>query len=285
MGVNIKIPYLESIGETPMGAYQKIYFIARTITNYLIAQKGNFVVADPVSFMLKHGDNFLKIGETFLDIAKTRKDSNSAYSLFRVQADYLATLLLIFEGKSEDEIKFRYLLYLKDGISQRIKSLRDIPPFNGSISKEDYDRLVKQMSNALKNAEETFDFCTREIDKLPYKNINPVLFDKIVQNSQWKYKEFNDTLTKCEQFKWKDLYYLIDSRPDIASFISLCSHYIHGNVNSLLSDEGEDAFDPIINFNAILIERYIDMLRTLYGKEEINKIIEFCLFGITVRIC
>lgn len=285
MSVNIKIPSFEASGETAISIFSKLLFIAKTVTNYLISYKGNFDVKDAVSFMLKVGDNFLNIAETFFDIAKTRRDSNSAFALFRVQADYLATLLLIFEGNSEDETKFRYLLYLIDGVSQRAESLKDIPQYNGDISKKDYDALVRQMTDAKENAQYVLDFCYNAINSHPYKQVNSKLFDKIVSNKQWKYKEFNDTLTKYEFFQWKDLYFLIDKRPDVASFISLCSHYVHGNVNSLLSDTEDDVFDPIVHFNAILIERYIEMLKTLYGKEEINKIIEFCLYGVTIKIC
>lgn len=285
MGVNIKIPSLEASGESTSSIFIKFFTIARKVTDYLLSDKGSYEVKDAVSFMLKVGDNFLKIAETFFDIAIKRKDSNSAFALFRVQADYLATLLLIFEGKSEDESKFRYLLYLLDGLSQRAESLQDIPEYNGYISKNDYDALVKQMKEAKKNAIEVLEFCRSTLDRHPYKQLNPKLFDKIVTNKQWKYKEFNETLSKYEFYQWKDLYFLIDNRSDIASFISLCSHHIHGNVNSLLSDFSDDVFDPIVNFNAILIERYIEMLKNLYGQENIKKIIEFCLYGITIKVC
>lgn len=284
MGVNIKIPYLEATGETQITLFNKVHFIARTITDYLISQKGDFVVADPVSFLLKLGNNFLNVADTFIDVVRAKKDSNSAYSLFRIQADYLATLLLIFEGKCEDEVKFRYLLYLIDGLSQRVESLEEIPQYNGDIAKEDYDALVLQMTNAKDNAEQTLKFCHLEIGKHPYKTINPVLFDKILNKKQWKYKEFTNS-AKYEFFQWKDLYSLIDKRPDIAAFISLCSHYVHGNVNSLLSGSDDEDFDPIVHFNIVLIDRYIKLLKSLYGEKTIKDIVNYCLFGVTIKVC
>lgn len=285
MGVNIKIPYLEANGESSISAFSKIHSIAKIVTGYLISQKGDFVVDDPVSFMLKLGNNFLNVADTFLNIAKAGKDSNSAYALFRVQADYLATIIFIFDGKSEEETKFRYLLYLIDGISKRNDSLKEIPKYNGEISLEDYEALVKQMTHAKDNAQEMLDFCYKELEKHPYKQSNPTLFTKIVKNKQWRYKEFNDTLKKYDFFNWQELYNYIDSRPDIASFISLCSHYVHGSVNSLLSDVGDDVFDPIVSCDTLLIERYIELLETLYGKDEIHKIIKYCLLGVTIKIC
>lgn len=285
MGVNIKIPALVKSGETPISVFSRIHFVAKTLTDYLRSQQGDYVVNDAVSFMLKLGFNFLNVAETFLDIVKLRKDSNSAYALFRVQADYLATLLLIFENKPEDETKFRYLLYLLDGLSQRAESLKEKPPYNEDISKEDYDALIKQMTSAEKNAKDALDFCLETINKHPYKNINPILFNKIVEKRQWKYKEFNGTLTKLDFFHWKDLYPLIDKRPDIASFISLCSHYVHGNVNSLLSNTEDEDFDPIVSFDAMLIERYITMLKALYGNDKVNEILKFCLTGVIIKVC
>ena len=242
--MNIKLPYMEKSGESQISVFSKTHFIATTVTNYLISEKGGFFVNDAVSFLLKLGSNFLNVAETFFSIAKSKKDTNSAFALFRVQADYLATLLLIFEGKSEDETKFRYLLYLLDGISQRADSLEVIPQYKGDISQEDYNALVVQMTNAKQNAQTILDFCYNAIDKHPYKTLNQTLYDKIVKNKQWKYKEFSAEKTSYEFFKWQDLYPLIDKRPDVASFISLCSHHVHGNVNSLLSDIDDDTFAP-----------------------------------------
>lgn len=281
--MNIKLPYMEKSGESQISVFSKTHFIATTVTNYLISEKGGFFVNDAVSFLLKLGSNFLNVAETFFSIAKSKKDTNSAFALFRVQADYLATLLLIFEGKSEDETKFRYLLYLLDGISQRADSLEVIPQYKGDISQEDYNALVVQMTNAKQNAQTILDFCYNAIDKHPYKTLNQTLYDKIVKNKQWKYKEFSAKKTSYEFFKWQDLYPLIDKRPDVASFISLCSHHVHGNVNSLLSDIDDDTFDPIIHFNTVLIMRYLEMLKKLWGESKIKDIINFCLFGVTIK--
>lgn len=281
--MNLKLPYMEKSGESQISVFSKTHFIATTVTNYLISEKGGFFVNDAVSFLLRLGSNFLNVAETFFSIAKSKKDTNSAFALFRVQADYLATLLLIFEGKSEDETKFRYLLYLLDGISQRADSLEVIPQYNGDISQEDYNALVVQMTNAKQNAQTILDFCYNAIDKHPYKTLNQTLYDKIVKNKQWKYKEFSAEKTSYEFFKWQDLYPLIDKRPDVASFISLCSHHVHGNVNSLLSDIDDDTFDPIIHFNTVLIMRYLEMLKKLWGESKIKDIINFCLFGVTIE--
>ena len=281
--MNIKLPYMEKSGESQISVFSKTHFIATTVTNYLISEKGGFFVNDAVSFLLKLGSNFLNVAETFFSITKSKKDTNSAFALFRVQADYLATLLLIFEGKSEDETKFRYLLYLLDGISQRADSLEVIPQYKGDISQEDYNALVVQMTNAKQNAQTILDFCYNAIDKHPYKTLNQTLYDKIVKNKQWKYKEFSAEKTSYEFFKWQDLYPLIDKRPDVASFISLCSHHVHGNVNSLLSDIDDDTFDPIIHFNTVLIMRYLEMLKKLWGESKIKDIINFCLFGVTIK--
>lgn len=281
--MNIKLPYMEKSGESQISVFSKTHFIATTVTNYLISEKGGFFVNDAVSFLLKLGSNFLNVAETFFSIAKSKKDTNSAFALFRVQADYLATLLLIFEGKSEDETKFRYLLYLLDGISQRADSLEVITQYKGDISQEDYNALVVQMTNAKQNAQTILDFCYNAIDKHPYKTLNQTLYDKIVKNKQWKYKEFSAEKTSYEFFKWQDLYPLIDKRPDVASFISLCSHHVHGNVNSLLSDIDDDTFDPIIHFNTVLIMRYLEMLKKLWGESKIKDIINFCLFGVTIK--
>ena len=281
--MNIKLPYMEKSGESQISVFSKTHFIATTVTNYLISEKGGFFVNDAVSFLLKLGSNFLNVAETFFSIAKSKKDTNSAFALFRVQTDYLATLLLIFEGKSEDETKFRYLLYLLDGISQRADSLEVIPQYKGDISQEDYNALVVQMTNAKQNAQTILDFCYNAIDKHPYKTLNQTLYDKIVKNKQWKYKEFSAEKTSYEFFKWQDLYPLIDKRPDVTSFISLCSHHVHGNVNSLLSDIDDDTLDPIIHFNTVLIMRYLEMLKKLWGESKIKDIINFCLFGVTIK--
>lgn len=280
----IEFEPIVKFGESYIDVFSRIHFIAKLVTRHLLSTQGDFIVNDPVSFMLKLANNFLNIGNSFFEIVRKKIDANSACALFRVQADYLVTLLLIFEGKDDDETQFRYLLYLIDGLSQRIESIGEIPQYNGSISREDYDALINRMTEAKENAQNVLDFCYQEIDKHPYKALNPVLFDKILKNKQWKYKEFNDTITSFDFYKWKDLYQLIDNRTDVNSFISLCSHYVHGNINSLLSNNDNDIFDTTINFNSFLIERYMSMLKSLYGEEDINKIIRYYLLGTTIKI-
>lgn len=263
----ITIPEMEATGHTPESAFSQIMLLAESATKCLSAGHGKNDLTDAVGTLLAMGQNFLKQAKSLQILAEQEQDAMSCYGLIRMQADNLCVMYRIYANKNEVETTFRYLLYFLDGNRKRKEALSFDYQYDGYCIKEEYDSIHNQVISARANAESMIETCLRLLDNHPYKVLNPTLFQKIVDKSNWKYESFDTTQTKPKTQNWKDLYALIDIRPNIQSFYSYTSQYVHGLSNSLLLGESTDDFYSIKCIGISLLGKYWELLNLLFGKQ------------------
>lgn len=291
MSVNIKVKEFEETGNTPVTVLSKILLQANFATLRLQENNEGISILKPYEVFLDLSSKLLGVAETFLDIITKGKDPVSAYSLMRVIADYLCSLVLIYENNNVDERSFRYLLYILDSQKLRFKNLKVIPEYDGRIGRQEYDALCKQMKDARDNANEAIQFCISQLNKHPYKTINERLFQDIVKTTGgWKYKEFSSNATnstgRVSLYSWRELYSFLDDRETISSFVSFCSQYVHGLGNALLLTSDEEFMYPITCFGIMLVGRYIRLIKNIYGEEYVSGLIdEGCKEYVSAMIC
>lgn len=265
--VKVSIPEMEATGNTPETTFSQVMLIAESATNRLTVGHIKNDLTDAIGTLLYMGQNFLKQAQSLQTLAEQEQDAISCFGLIRMQADNLCVMYRIFANKNEDETTFRYLLYFLDGNRKRKEALSFDYQYDGYCTKEEYDSIHNQVISARANAESMIETCLRLLNNHPYKALNPSLFQKIVDNSNWKYESFDATLTKPKTQNWKDLYSLIDIRPNIQSFYSYTSQYVHGLSNSLLLGESTDDFYSIKCFGISLLGKYWELLNLLFGKQ------------------
>ena len=258
---------MEETGNTPEKAFSQIMLLAESATKRLSVGHRKNDLTDAIGTLLYMGQNFLKQAQSLQTLAEQEQDAVSCYGLIRMQADNLCVMYRIYANKDEAETTFRYLLYFLDGNRKRKEALSFDYQYDGYCSKEEYESIHNQVISARANAESMIETCLRLLDNHPYKTLNPTLFQKIIDNSNWKYESFDATLTKPKTQNWKDLYALIDIRPNIQSFYSYTSQYVHGLSNSLLLDESTDIFYSIKCFGISLLGKYWELLNLLFGKQ------------------
>lgn len=263
----ITIPEMEATGNTPESAFSQIILLAESATKRLFVEHRKNDLTDAVGTLLAMGQNFLKQAKSLQALAEQEQDAMSCYGLIRMQADNLCVMYRIYANKDEAETTFRYLLYFLDGNRKRKEVLSFDYQYDGYCTKEEYDSIHNQVISARANADSIIETCLRLLDNHPYKVLNPTLFQKIVDNSNWKYESFDATLTKPRKQNWEDLYALIDIRPNIQSFYSYTSQYVHGLSNSLLLGESTDDFYSIKCFGISLLGKYWELLNSLFGKQ------------------
>ena len=263
----VSIPEMEATGHTPETAFSQIMLLAESATKRLSVGHRKNDLTDAIGTLLYMGQNFLKQAQSLQTLAEQEQDAVSCYGLIRMQADNLCVMYRIFANKDETETTFRYLLYFLDGNRKRKEALSFDYQYDGYCTKEEYDSIHNQVISARANAECMIETCLRLLDNHPYKTLNPTLFQKIIDNSDWKYESFDATLTKPKTQYWKDLYALIDIRPNIQSFYSYTSQYVHGLSNSLLLGESTDDFYSIKCFGISLLGKYWELLNLLFGKQ------------------
>lgn len=263
----VSIPEMEETGNTPETAFSQIMLLAESATKSLSVGHRKNDLTDAIGTLLYLGQNFLKQAQSLQTLAEQEQDAVSCYGLIRMQADNLCVMYRIYANKDEVETTFRYLLYFLDGNRKRKETLSFDYQYDGYCTKEEYESIHNQVISARANAESMIETCLRLLDNHPYKTLNPTLFQKIIDNSDWKYESFDATLTKPKTQYWKDLYSLIDIRPNMQSFYSYTSQYVHGLSNSLLLDESTDIFYSIKCFGISLLGKYWELLNLLFGKQ------------------
>lgn len=263
----VSIPEMEATGHTPETAFSQIMLLAESATKSLSVGHRKNDLTDAIGTLLYMGQNFLKQAQSLQSLAEQEQDAISCFGLIRMQADNLCVMYRIFANKNEDETTFRYLLYFLDGNRMRKEALSFDYQYDGYCTKEEYDSIHNQVISARANAESMIETCLRLLDNHPYKTLNPTLFQQIVDKSNWKYESFDATLTKPKTQNWKDLYSLIDIRPNIQSFYSYTSQYVHGLSNSLLLGESTDDFYSIKCIGISLLGKYLELLNLLFGKQ------------------
>ena len=265
----VSIPELEATGHTPETAFSQIMLLAESATESLSVGHRKNDLTDAVGTLLDMGRLFLKQAKSLQSLAEQEQDAVSCYGLIRMQADNLCVMYRIYANKDETETTFRYLLYFLDGNRKRKEVLSIDYQYDGYCTKEEYDSIHNQVISARANAENIIETCLKLLDNHPYKKLNPTLFQKIVDTSNWKYESFDATLNKPQKQNWKDLYALIDIRPNIQSFYSYTSQYVHGLSNSLLLGESTDDFYSIKCIGISLLGKYWELLNLLFGKQNV----------------
>ena len=260
---------MEATGHTPESAFSQIMLLAESATKSLSVDHRKNDLTDATGTLLAMGQKFLKQAYSLQTLADLEQDAMSCYGLIRMQADNLCVMYRIYANKDEVETKFRYLLYFLDGNRKRKEALSFDYQYDGHCTKEEYDSIHKQVCSAIANAESVINTCLKLLDHHPYKKLNPTLFHKIVDAGNWKYETFDATLTKPKRQTWEDLYSLIDIRPNIQSFYSYTSQYVHGLSNSLLLGETSDDFYAIKHFGISLLGKYLELLYLLFGKQTV----------------
>lgn len=265
----VSIPEMEATGHIPEPGFSKLMLLAESATMRLSVGHRKNDLTDDIGTLLYMGQNFLKQAKSLHTLAEQEQDAMSCCGLIRMQADNLCVMYRIYANKNEAENTFRYYLYFLDGNKKRKEALSFDYQYDGHCTKEEYNFTNNQVISARANAESIIKICLRLLNNHPYKALNPSLFQKIVDNSNWKYESFDATLTKPKTQTWKDLYSLIDIRPNIQSFYSYTSQYVHGLSNSLLLGETSDDFYKIKRFGISLLGKYLELLYLLFGKQTV----------------
>ena len=267
----IYIPEMEATGNTPETVFSQIMLLVESATNSLSVGHKKDDLTDATGTLLSMGEKFLKQAKSLQTLAGLEQDAMSCFGLIRMQADNLCVMYRILSNKDEDDIRFRYLLYFLDGNRQRKEALNCEYSYDGHCTKEEYNSIHSQVESARANAEGVIEACLNLLNNHPYKKLNPKLFQKIVDAENWKYKSFDATQTKPQYQTWKEMYAQIDIRPNIQTFYSYTSQYVHGLSNSLLLGETSDDFYTIKCIGLSLLGKYYELLNSLFGKQTVIK--------------
>lgn len=211
----------------------------------------------------------LKSFDTFIKVLVEHKDYVSANCLLRMLGDNVAIFRLIYGESDKNLLLLRHALYVMDGCERNLKVLPEKNVNEGILPEEE----LKKSEEATRYNREHRQRLRREAQEIlaasPLQYRNKAAFDKIVEDRNWKFKEFEAYKRKgSNQYQWRELYELIDccNGFDILSYIS---QYAHGlSMSNLVIELNEENINGCVTEALGLIKRLHEYTLDFFASEQ-----------------
>ena len=216
----------------------------------------------------------LKSFDTLIKVVVEHKDYLSANCLLRMLGDSVAVFRLIYGEKDNDLMLLRHALYVIDGCEDNLKVLPEEDINKGSVPENELQEANKQIRFNREHRQRLMREAQEILDHSPLQVRNKKAFDRIVEDRNWKFKEFKDYKKKgSNQYRWQELYELIDCCKyfDLLSYIS---QYVHSlSMSNLVIQMDEQNVQGIVAEAVGLIDKLHEYTLDFF-KEEYQYIME-----------
>lgn len=210
----------------------------------------------------------LKSFDTLLKVILEHKDYVSANCLLRMLGDSVAVFRLIYMEPDKDLLILRHCLYVIDGCERNLEVLPEKNINEDCLPEEELAELKKatqvnraQRQRMIREAQEL-------LESSPLRQKDKAAFDRIVKDRNWKFKEFKDKKKGSNQYKWRELYELIDCCK-VFDLLSYISQYVHGlSMSNLVIELDEQNIDGVVGEALGLIKRLHKYTMDFYPEEQ-----------------
>ena len=208
----------------------------------------------------------LKSFDTFIKVVVEHKDYVSANCLLRMLGDSVAIFKLIYREPDQDLLLLRHALYVIDGCEKNLAVLPEEEINKGSVPDDELEEANKQIRFNREHRMRLMSEAQEILDHSPLQTKDKAAFDKIVKDRNWKFKEFNSS--KNNQYKWKELYNLIDCCKYI-DLLSYISQYAHGlSMSNLVVKLDESNLSGIVAEAVGLLDRLYQYASEFFAEEK-----------------
>lgn len=211
----------------------------------------------------------LRSFDTFIKVVWEHKDYVSANCILRMLGDCVAVFRLIYLEPDKDLLILRHCLYVIDGSERNLEVLPEKNINEDCLSEEDLAASIQATQINRAHRQRLIQEAQDMLEVSPLKQKNKTAFDKIVENRNWKFKDFKDYKKKGNnQYKWRELYELIDCCKgfDVLSYIS---QYAHGlSMSNLVVELDEQNIDGVVGEALGLIKRLHKYTMAFYPEEQ-----------------
>ena len=201
----------------------------------------------------------LKSFDTLIKVVVEHKDYVSANCLLRMLGDCVAVFRLIYGEKDKDLLLLRHALYVIDGCERNMAVLPEKDISEGCLPDEELEDANKQICFNREHRQRLMREAQEILDQSTLQNRDKAAFDKIVEDRNWKFKEFKSYKKKgSNRYKWQELYDLIDECKyfDLLSYISQFAHGL--SMSNLVIQIDESNMSGIVAEAVGLIDRLHD---------------------------
>ena len=213
----------------------------------------------------------LKSFDTLIKVVVEHKDYVSANCLLRMLGDRVAVFRLIYGEKDKDFLLLRHALYVIDGCERNMAVLPEKDISEGALPDNELEEANRQIRYSREHRQRLMREAQEILNQSTLPQRDKAAFDKIVEDRNWKFKEFKFYKKKgSNQYKWQELYDLIDECKyyDLLSYIS---QYVHGlSMSNLVIKLDESNMDGVVAEGVGLLDRLHEYTLEFFTEEYEN---------------
>ena len=210
----------------------------------------------------------LKSFDTFLKVVVEHKDYVTANCIMRMLGDSVAVFHLVYMEPDDDLRLLRHCLYVIDGCEMNLMVLPKSTIKKNNLPEDERIEANKQISFNIEHRKRMIREAQEMLYKSPLKKIDAKAFNRLVEDRNWKFKEFKDySKVNTNQYKWKELYEKIEycKGYDLLSYIS---QYAHGlSMSNLVLELDEQNCSGVIGEALGLLDKMNMYVMDFYSDE------------------
>lgn len=214
----------------------------------------------------------LKSFDTFLKVLVEHRDYVTANCIMRMLGDSVAVFHLVYMEPNIDYRILRHCLYVIDGCEAGLKVLPENSIREGSLPEDERIRANKEILFNREHRMRLMSEAQELLDYSPLRQKDEKAFNRIVEDRNWKFKEFKDynkKKIKENQYQWRELYARIDyvDEYDLISYLSQYAHCL--SMSNLVINLTEKNIDEPLGEALGLLDRMNQYILEYFSAENL----------------
>ncbi len=255
MGLRYHIDGTQEFGYNPINRFEYSFHLYMNTVKRITNLYQNASVLDIKGYVSHFCYLRLRCFDTLIKVVVEHKDFISASCLLRMLGDNVAVFRLIYREPDIDLLFLRHALYVIDGCENNLKVLPDADFNEGTMPVEELEESNEQIRFNREHRQRLMREAQELLDHSPLQSRDKSAFDRIVEDRNWKFKEFVNRKKEKNQYRWNELYDLIGECKffDLLSYIS---QYAHGlSMSNLVLEMDEQNIHGIVTVAVGLLDR------------------------------
>ena len=267
MGTGYHIDGTQEFGYNPINRFEYSFHMYMNMVKRITNLYQNASVLDIKGYVAHFCYLRLKAFDTLIKVVVEHKDYLSSNCLLRMLGDNVAVFRLIYRESDIDFLFLRHALYVIDGCVNNLNVLPDADINKGSVPDNELEEANKQIRYNREHRQRLMREAQEILDHSPLQSKDKAAFDRIVEDRNWKFKEFVNRKKEKNQYNWNELHDLIGECKyfDILSYIS---QYVHGlSMSNLIIEMDEQNIHGIVSVAVGLIDKFYIYTKEFFAEE------------------
>ena len=214
----------------------------------------------------------LRSFDTFLKVLVEHRDYVTANCIMRMLGDSVAVFHLVYMEPDLNYRILRHALYVLDGCEQGLKVLPEDSIREGSLPEDERRKANADIMFNREHRKRLMREAQELLDHSPLKQKDEEAFNRIVEDRNWKFKEFKDynkKKIKENQYQWRELYERIGyvDEYDLLSYMSQYAHCL--SMSNLVINLNEKNMDGPIGEALGLLDRMNQYVLDFYDEDNV----------------